>query len=104
VLRTSLEDYFFVRRFRALRQRMMATAQAQGIFTDEDVFDRVPATPEHPACRRPDEDVVLGTALAGRCDAIVTVDRDLLDPVTHGTITIVSPRGFCSFEGRRSRG
>ena len=41
VLRASLEDYFFVRRFRALRQRMMATAQAQGIFTDEDVFDRV---------------------------------------------------------------
>ncbi len=27
--------------FRALRQRMMAAAQAQGIFTDEDVFDRV---------------------------------------------------------------
>jgi hypothetical protein len=41
VLRASLEDYFFVRRFRALRQRLMATAQAQGIFTDEDVFDRV---------------------------------------------------------------
>ena len=40
VLRASLEDYFFVRRFRALRQRMMA-AQAQGIFTDEDVFDRM---------------------------------------------------------------
>jgi predicted transcriptional regulator len=41
VLRASLEDYFFVRRFRVLRQRMMVAAQAQGIFTDEDVFDRV---------------------------------------------------------------
>ena len=41
LLRASLEDYFFVRRFRSLRQRMMAAAQAQGIFTDEDVFDRV---------------------------------------------------------------
>jgi metal-responsive CopG/Arc/MetJ family transcriptional regulator len=41
VLRACLADYFFVRRFRALRQRMMAAAQAQGIFTDEDVFDRV---------------------------------------------------------------
>lgn len=41
VLRASLEDYFFVRLFRALRQRMMAGAQAQGIFRDEDVFDRV---------------------------------------------------------------
>jgi metal-responsive CopG/Arc/MetJ family transcriptional regulator len=41
VLRQSLEDFLFVRRFRQLRQRMMAAAQAQGIFTDEDVFTRV---------------------------------------------------------------
>jgi predicted nucleic acid-binding protein len=30
-------------------------------------------------CRDPDDDVVLGTAVAGRCDAIVTGDKDLLD-------------------------
>jgi len=41
VLRQSLKDFLFVRRFRYLRQRMMAAAQAQGIFTDEDVFNRV---------------------------------------------------------------
>ena len=41
VLRQSLEDFVFVRRFRRLRQRMMAAAQAQGIYTDQDVFDRV---------------------------------------------------------------
>jgi metal-responsive CopG/Arc/MetJ family transcriptional regulator len=41
VLRQSLEDFLFVRRFRQLRQRMMAAAQAKGIFTDEDVFNRV---------------------------------------------------------------
>ena len=41
VLRASLEEYLFARRFRALRQRMMAAAQAQGIHTDEDVFDRI---------------------------------------------------------------
>ena len=41
ILRASLEDYLFVRRFRALRQRMTAAAQAQGLFTDEDVFDRL---------------------------------------------------------------
>ena len=34
-------DFLFVRRFRALRQRMTATAQAQGVYTDEDVFGRV---------------------------------------------------------------
>jgi metal-responsive CopG/Arc/MetJ family transcriptional regulator len=36
VLRQSLEDFLFVRRFRHLRQLMMAAAQAQGIYTDED--------------------------------------------------------------------
>ena len=41
VLRQSLEDFLFVRRFRQLRQRMMAAAHAQGIFTDEEVFNRV---------------------------------------------------------------
>lgn len=41
VLRQSLDDFIFARRFRRLRQRMMATAQAQGIYTDEDVFTRV---------------------------------------------------------------
>jgi metal-responsive CopG/Arc/MetJ family transcriptional regulator len=41
VLRQSLEDFLFVRRFRRLRQRMMAAAQAQGVYSDEDVFTRV---------------------------------------------------------------
>jgi metal-responsive CopG/Arc/MetJ family transcriptional regulator len=41
VLRQSLEDFLFVRRFRALRQRMTAAAQVQGVYTDEDVFGRV---------------------------------------------------------------
>ena len=41
LLRQSLEDFLFVRRFRRLRQRMMAAAQAHGIYTDEDVFTRV---------------------------------------------------------------
>jgi metal-responsive CopG/Arc/MetJ family transcriptional regulator len=41
VLRQSLEDFLFVRRFRQLRQRMMAAAQARGIYTDDDVFTRV---------------------------------------------------------------
>ena len=41
VLRQSLEDFLFVRRFRQLRQRMMAAAQAQDIYTDEDVTGTV---------------------------------------------------------------
>jgi putative PIN family toxin of toxin-antitoxin system len=59
---------------------------------------------EHPVCRDPDDDLVLGTAIAGRCDAIVTGDRDLLDLVTHREIAIVSPRGFWSFESQRLQG
>ena len=41
VLRQSLEDFLLFRRFRRLRQRMMAAAQAEGIYTDEDVLTRV---------------------------------------------------------------
>jgi putative PIN family toxin of toxin-antitoxin system len=51
-------------------------------------------------CRDPDDDVVLGTALAGRCDAIVTGEKDLLGLVRYRDIEIVSPRGFWSFESR----
>ena len=41
VLRVALEEHLFVRRFRALRQKMTVAAQARGVFTDEDVFNRV---------------------------------------------------------------
>ncbi len=55
-------------------------------------------------CRDPDDDVVLGTAVAGRCDVIVTGDKDLLDLVSYRDIAIVSPRAFWSLESRgRSR-
>lgn len=63
-----------------------------------------PVALDSPVCRDPDDDVVLGTAIAGRCQAIVTGDRDLLDLVTHRDIAIVSPRAFWSFESQRSRG
>jgi uncharacterized protein len=62
-----------------------------------------PVTLDPPVCRDADDDVVLGTAIAGRCEAIVTGDKDLLDLVTHRDIAIVSPRGFWSFESQRSR-
>jgi putative PIN family toxin of toxin-antitoxin system len=43
-------------------------------------------------CRDPDVDVVLGTALAGRVDIIVTGDDDLLVLKTFRRIRILSPR------------
>jgi putative PIN family toxin of toxin-antitoxin system len=54
--------------------------------------------------RDPDDDVVPGTAIAGRCDAIVTGDKDLLDLVSCRSIAILSPRGFWSFESARRSG
>jgi putative PIN family toxin of toxin-antitoxin system len=55
-------------------------------------------------CRDADDDVVLGTAIAGRCDAIVTGDRDLLELASYRDVAIVSPGGFWGFESRRERG
>ena len=41
VIRESLRDFLFLREFRALRQRLSRKARRRGIFSDEDVFDRV---------------------------------------------------------------
>jgi metal-responsive CopG/Arc/MetJ family transcriptional regulator len=41
IIRESLRDLLFLREFRALRQRLSGKARRRGIFSDEDVFDRV---------------------------------------------------------------
>lgn len=41
IIRESLRDLLFLRDFRALRQRLSGKARRRGIFSDEDVFDRV---------------------------------------------------------------
>ena len=41
IVRESLRDYLFVRRFRSMRKSMVSKAAADGIYTDQDVFDRV---------------------------------------------------------------
>lgn len=50
--------------------------------------------------RVPDDDAILGTAVAGRCDLIVIGDRDLLDLVVYEKTAIVSPRDFWRYESR----
>jgi len=37
----ALKQYFLVRQYRLLRERMVPKAEAQGVYTDQDVFDRV---------------------------------------------------------------
>ena len=61
-----------------------------------------PITLETQVCRDEDDDVVLGTAIAGRCEAIVTGDRDLLALVSHQGIRMLSSRDFWRFERQRS--
>jgi metal-responsive CopG/Arc/MetJ family transcriptional regulator len=41
LVRESLRSFLAIRKFRQLRQKLTAKAKAQGIFTDQDVFDRV---------------------------------------------------------------
>ena len=45
-------------------------------------------------CRDADDDWILATAIAGKADAIVTGDKDLLVLKTCEGIAIVTPRGF----------
>ncbi len=41
VVGRAVKEHLFLRRFRLLRDRMLATAEGQGVVTDQDVFDRV---------------------------------------------------------------
>jgi len=41
VIGEAVKEYLFFRRFRLLREQMIPKSQAQGICTDQDVFDRV---------------------------------------------------------------
>ena len=41
MIRRALHDYLFERKLRLLRSRFLPQAQAQGIHTDEDVFERI---------------------------------------------------------------
>ena len=41
IVRESLRNYLFVRRFRTMRKSMVEKAARQGIHTDQDVFDKI---------------------------------------------------------------
>ena len=57
-----------------------------------------PVSLKTPVCRDADDDQVIATALAGRCDCIVTGDQDLLclGEVEH--LRMVSPGAFWQYE------
>jgi len=52
-------------------------------------------------CRDPDDDNVLAAAIAGKCDCIITGDKDLLILKQYGGIEILSPSDFREYEERK---
>ncbi len=62
----------------------------------------VPSTLEVPVFRDPDDDQILGTALAGHVTSIVTGDKDLLVIKKLEQIEIFQPSDFAEFEARHS--
>lgn len=60
-----------------------------------------PVALAEPVCRDADDDHVIGTALAGLCDCIVTGDKDLLDLRRVKLIQIVSPSSFWALEKKK---
>jgi len=49
---------------------------------------------ENPICRDPDDDNILAAAISGKCDCIITGDKDLLVLKQHEGINIFNPRDF----------
>jgi putative PIN family toxin of toxin-antitoxin system len=60
-----------------------------------------PVTLESPVCRDPDDNVILGTAVAGDVACIVTGDKDLLMLERFGSVDIVSPAEFSAYEAAK---
>jgi putative PIN family toxin of toxin-antitoxin system len=60
----------------------------------------VPHSLDYSVCRDPDDDLVLGAALAASVDFIVTGDKDLLVLREYADIKIVSPSQFLALEAQ----
>jgi putative PIN family toxin of toxin-antitoxin system len=63
----------------------------------------VPQALPKPVCRDKDDDAILATALAAKCDALITGDKDLLVLKRHQGIPILSPGQVLAFIGRTKR-
>ena len=58
---------------------------------------------DSPVCRDHDDDVVLATALAGECAAIVTGEQDLLILDAFHGIRVLAPTAFWKWESQYDR-
>jgi len=64
----------------------------------------IPAIPETSLCRDPDDNIIIGTAIAGNAICIVTGDKDLLALKRFDHIDIVSPSEFSEYEAMKQAG
>ena len=88
---------------RKFRQRAVDAQGARRLFAA--TFTLVePGVLNPPICRDHDDDVVLATALAGACDAIVTGDQDLLVLDPFRAIRVISPSAFWQWESGHDAG
>ena len=82
---------------RKFSQRAVDVRAALQLFAE--TFTLVtPDTLDPPACRDRDDDVVLATALAGECVAIITGDEDLLILNPFRGIQVLAPSAFWKWE------
>jgi putative PIN family toxin of toxin-antitoxin system len=86
---------------RKFRQRVVDVRAALQLF--EDTFTLVaPDALQVPICRDGDDDVVLATALAGECAAIVSGDQDLLILDPFRAIRVLTPAAFWKWESEHA--
>jgi putative PIN family toxin of toxin-antitoxin system len=87
---------------RKFRQREADVRAAVRLFAD--AFTLVsPSVLDSPASRDPDDDLVLATALAGRCSAVITGDQDLLVLDPFHDVRILTPSAFWRWEGEQDK-
>lgn len=88
---------------RKFRQRDVDARNALRLFAE--TFTLVPPDAlEPPVCRDRDDDVVLATALAGECTAVITGDQDLLILDPFRGIRVLAPSAFWKWESERDQG
>ena len=61
-----------------------------------------PARLSSPGCSDPNDDAIIGTAVAGNCDCLVTGDKALQKLKVYGRIAVVFPGDFWRFEEGRA--
>jgi len=82
------------------RQRAIDVRAALQLFAE--TFTLVTPDPlDPPVCRDRDDDVVLATALAGECAAIITGDEDLSILNPFRGILVLAPSAFWKWESER---